>query len=73
MFLTKKILSKDPNVCSLTNWKSVFSNLLSMKVTFKANVCICNQKSFNNLVVTFQEENFMDNISLEYRFYQASR
>jgi hypothetical protein len=44
-----------------------------MKVTFKAIVCICDQKSFNNLVVIFQEEGFMDDISMEYGFYQASK
>jgi len=42
-----------------------------MKVTFK--VIVCNQKSFNNLVITFQEEDFKDNISMEYRFYHASK
>jgi len=65
MFLTIKFLSEDPNVCSPTNWKSVLLSLLSMKVAFKAIVCICNQESFNNLVVTLQEEDFMDNISME--------
>jgi hypothetical protein len=64
-------LSEDPNIYSQTNYKSVLSNLLSMKVAFKAIVCICNQKSFNNLVITLQEESFMDNISMDYGFYQA--
>jgi hypothetical protein len=65
MFLTIKFLSEDPNVCSPTNWKSVLLSLLSMKVAFKAIVCICNQESFNNLDVTLQEEDFMDNIFME--------
>jgi hypothetical protein len=52
MFSTTNSLSEDPNVYFLTNWKSVLSSLLSMKVTFKVIVCICNHKSFNNLVVT---------------------
>jgi hypothetical protein len=39
-----------------------------MKVAFKTIVCICDQKSFSNLVVTFEEEDFMDNISMEYGF-----
>jgi hypothetical protein len=33
----------------------------------------CNQNVFNNLVVTLQEKDFMDDISMEYRFYQASK
>jgi hypothetical protein len=40
-----------------------------MKVAFKAIICICDQKSFNNLVITLQEEDFMDDISMEYKFY----
>jgi hypothetical protein len=40
-----------------------------MKVNFKAIVCICDQKSFNNLVVTLYEEDFMDEIFMEYGFY----
>ncbi len=42
MFLTTNSISKDPNVYSLIDWKNVFLNLLSMKVTFKAIVYICN-------------------------------
>ncbi len=66
-------LSKDLNIYFQTNWKSVLSSLLSMNITFKAIVYICNRKSFNNLVVTLQEENFMDDIFIEYGFYQASK
>jgi hypothetical protein len=42
MLLTTNSISKDPNVYSLIDWKNVFLNLLSMKVTFKAIVYICN-------------------------------
>jgi hypothetical protein len=35
MFSITYSLSEDPNVCSLTNWKNIFSSLLSMKVAFK--------------------------------------
>jgi hypothetical protein len=73
IFLTMNSLSEDPNIYSQIDWKSVLSNLLSMKGAFTVIVCICNQKSFNNLVVTFQEEGFMDDISMEYGFYQASK
>jgi hypothetical protein len=65
MFSTTNFLNEDPNVYSLIDWKSVLLSLLSMKVTFKTIVCICNQECFNNLVVTLQEEDFMDNISME--------
>jgi hypothetical protein len=44
-----------------------------MKVTFKAIICICNQKSFNNLVITLQEKGILGDISMEYGFYQASK
>ncbi len=67
MFSTTYSLSKDPNICFLIDW-NVISSLLSMKVAFKTIVCICDQKSFSNLVVTFEEEDFMDNISMEYGF-----
>jgi hypothetical protein len=40
-----------------------------MKVTFRAIVCICDKKSFNNLVLTFQEKDFIDDISMDYGFY----
>jgi hypothetical protein len=39
--LTMNSLNKDLDVYFLTNWKSVFSSLLSMKVAFKAIVYIC--------------------------------
>jgi len=52
VFLITNSLRKDLNICSLINWKNVFSSLLSMKVSFKAIVYICNQIFFNNLVVT---------------------
>jgi hypothetical protein len=39
-----------------------------MKVTFKAIVHVYDQKSFNNLVMTLEEEDFMDDISMEYGF-----
>jgi hypothetical protein len=44
-----------------------------MKVTFKVVVCICDEKFFNNLVVTLQEEGISNKISMEYGFYQASK
>jgi hypothetical protein len=65
VFSTTNSLSENPNVYILTNWKYVLSNLLSMKVDFKTIICICNQKSFNNLVVTLREQDFMNNISME--------
>jgi hypothetical protein len=40
-----------------------------MKVAFKAIACICDQKSFNNLVVTLQEEGILGDIFMEYVFY----
>jgi hypothetical protein len=52
VFSTMNSLNEDPNICSQTGWKSVLLSMLSMKVAFKAVVCICNQKSFNNLVIT---------------------
>jgi hypothetical protein len=52
VFLTTNFLNEDLDICSLTDWKTVFSGLLSMKVSFKAIIYICNQKSFNNLVIT---------------------
>ncbi len=73
VFLIINSLNEDPNVYSQIDWKNVLSSLLCMKVTFKAIVCICDQKSFNNLVVTFQEEGFINDISMEYGFYQASK
>jgi hypothetical protein len=69
VFLTTNSLIKDVDICSLTNWRSVLSSLLSMKFSFKAIVYICNQIFFNNLVITLQEEDFMDNISMDYEFY----
>jgi hypothetical protein len=69
VFSTTNSLSEDLNIYFLIDWKNVLSNLLSMKVGFKIIVCICDQKFFNNLVVTFQEEDFMDDISMEYTFY----
>jgi hypothetical protein len=51
IFSTMNSLNEDPDVCSQTDWNSVLLSLF-MKVAFKAIVCICNQKSFNNLVVT---------------------
>ncbi len=73
VFLITNSLNEDPNVCSIIDWKNVHLNLLSMKVAFKAIIYICDQKSFNNLVVTVQEEDFKDDISMEYGFYQASK
>jgi hypothetical protein len=40
VFSTMNYLNEDPDVCSLTNWKSVILSL-SMKVTFKAIIYIC--------------------------------
>jgi hypothetical protein len=69
MFFMTNSLSKDLDIFSLIDWKSLLSSLFSMKVAFKAIICICDQKSFNNLVITLQEEDFMDDISMEYKFY----
>ncbi len=41
LLLTMNSLSKDLDVCFVIDWKSVFLNLLSMKVIFKAIVYIC--------------------------------
>jgi hypothetical protein len=71
--VTMNSLSEDPNIYFQTNWKNILLNLLSMKVAFKTIVCICDQKSFNNLIITLHEEGFMDDISMEYGFYQASK
>jgi hypothetical protein len=73
VFSTMNSLSEDPDIYSLIDWKNVFLSLLSMMVTFKTIVYICNQKFFNNLVITLQEEEFMDDISLEYKFYWAPK
>jgi hypothetical protein len=72
VFSKMNFLSEDPDVYSLIDWENVFLSLLSMKVAFKTIVCICDQKFFNNLVITLQEEKFMDDISMEYGFYQTS-
>jgi hypothetical protein len=47
VFLTTNFLSENPNIYFLTDWKNVLSSLLSMKVVFKAIVCISNQKCRN--------------------------
>jgi hypothetical protein len=52
IFSIMNSLIEHPYVYFQTDWKNMLSSLLSMKVTFKAIVCICDQKSFNNLVVT---------------------
>ncbi len=44
-----------------------------MKAAFKTIVCICDQIFFINLVITLQEEEFMDDIFMEEIFYQASK
>jgi hypothetical protein len=69
MFFTMNFLNEDLDIYFLIDWKSLYSSLLSMKVVFKAIICICSQKSFNNLVITLQEEDFLDDISMEYEFY----
>jgi hypothetical protein len=66
VFSTMNSLSKDLDACSLIDWKNVLS------ITFKAIVFIYDQKSFNNLVVTLHEKDFKDDISMVYKFYQAS-
>jgi hypothetical protein len=71
--LTTNSLNKDLDICFVIDRKSVFLNLLSMKVTLKAIVYICDQFFFNSLIVTLHEEDFMDDISMEYGFYQASK
>jgi hypothetical protein len=40
-----------------------------MKITFKAIACIYEHKSFNNLIFTFHENDFKDDISMVYIFY----
>ncbi len=42
VFSTMISLNEDSYIYSFIDWKSVFSNVLSMKVTFKAIVYICN-------------------------------
>lgn len=42
VFLTKNSLSENPDICFQIDWKSVFLSLLSMKVSLKVGVCICN-------------------------------
>jgi hypothetical protein len=69
IFFTMNSLTEDLDFSSQIDWKNMFSSLLSMKVTFKVMVCICDQKSFTNLVITLQEDDFMDKISMEYGFY----
>jgi hypothetical protein len=73
MFSITIFLNKDANICSIIDWKSVLSSFFSMKVAFKAIIYICDQKYFNNLVVTLQEEDFIDDISMEYGFYHTSK
>ncbi len=73
VFSTTNSLSKDPDIYSQTYWKNVLSSLLSMKVAFIAIICICDQKYFNNLVITLQEEDFVDDIFMEYVFYMVSK
>jgi hypothetical protein len=43
VFSIMNFLSKDPNVYFQTDWKSILSSLLSMKVTFKVVIFICDQ------------------------------
>ncbi len=69
VFSIMNSLSEDPNVYFQTDWKNILSSLLSMKVTFKVVISICNQNSFNTLVITLQEEGISGNISMEYGFY----
>lgn len=47
IFSITNSLEKDLDIYSQIDWKIVLSSLLSMKVTFKVVVCICDQKSFN--------------------------
>ncbi len=60
VFLITYSLSKDPDVSSLIDWKNVLLSLLSMKVAFKAIICICKQKYFYKLFITLQEKYFKD-------------
>lgn len=71
VFLTMNSLREDPYIYYLIDWKNVLLSLLSMKVAFKAIVCICDQQSFNNLVITLQEGDFEEEIFIEYIFYQT--
>jgi hypothetical protein len=43
VFLTMNSLREDPYIYYLIDWKNVLLSLLSMKVAFKAIVCICDQ------------------------------
>jgi hypothetical protein len=70
---TMNSLSKHPYVFFFIDWKNILSSLLCMKITFKAIACIYDRKSFNNLVVTLHENDFKDDISMVYKFYQASK
>jgi hypothetical protein len=73
VFSIMNSLNEDPNVYFQIDWKNVLLSLLSMKVTFKVVVSICDQIFFNNLVITVQEEGISRDISMEYGFYQASK
>jgi hypothetical protein len=66
---TTNSINRYPYVYSFPYWKNVFLSLLSMKVAFKVIVHICDHKFFINLVVTLQEEDFKDDISMDYKFY----
>jgi hypothetical protein len=52
VFSSMNSLTEDPNISFQIDWKNMFSSLLSMNICFKVILCICDQKSFNNLVVT---------------------
>ncbi len=54
VFSITNSLNEDQDVYSQIDWKNMLLSLLSMKIYSKTIVCICNQKSFNNLVVTLQ-------------------
>lgn len=53
VFLTINFLIEGPDICFQIDWKNVLLSLLSMKAAFKIIICICDQKLFNNLVITF--------------------
>jgi len=72
LFSTMNYLVVNPNLCSLIDWRSVISNLLALKVKIKVIIRICNSQSFNNLVFTFNGQNFNDKFSMEYGFFMAS-
>ncbi len=72
LFSTTNCFMENPNLCFLMDWRSVILILLVLKVKFKVIICISNSQSFNNLVFTFNGQDFNDKFSMEYGFCMAS-